>query len=260
MDLVSQSLPRRLALVLALLLGIAVVPAAALPSDELSVEDEAVVGCYHKDVDEAGEPVGPAFCTEDVWFHRAETLAGNIAAAGAGSFPSWSTEAPTQSVQDGAGAGFLTVGPPRQLASDPESDPYTGATFEGTYTGNLDNLVVELFMFAPATAASDTGNFVGSIELEIDDTLVLWPTQVDVPLESGGDAVMKTKFAITDLHEAMGIEGLETGDDVEHTIRFFFSGFGLASGTAVVVFDTTEVPSGMTFNAPDVEGLPRFSA
>jgi hypothetical protein len=254
MGRVLQSLPARLTLALALVLTLAVAPTVA----EEAAEDAA--GCYHKAVDADGEPAGPAFCSEDVWFHRAETLAGNLAAAGAQAYPTWSTEAPAASVQDGAGAGFLTVGPPRQMAPDPGTDPYAGATFEGTYTGNIDNLVVELFMFAPATAASDSGNFVGSIELAIDDTLVLWPTQVDVPLEEGGDAVMKTRFAITDLHEAMALEGLETGEDVEHTLRFFFSGYGLASGTAIVVFDTTEVPSGMTFNAPDVEGIPRFSA
>jgi hypothetical protein len=241
-----------LLLVIALTLGLGVVPAIAAEDGEPD--------CYFTEFDEEGEPVGPEFCTTEVWFKQAETLAGNLGATDAHAYPSWDTEPPSASVSAGAGAGFLTIGPPRQMASNPDTDPYFGATFEGSYTGNIDNLVIEMYMFAPATAASDTGNYVGSIELGIDGTLVLWPTQVDLPTEEGGDAALKTTFAITNIHDAMQMEGLETGEGVEHEVRFFLSGYGLASGTAIVVFDTTEVPSGMVFNTPELGDIPAFPA
>ena len=83
---------RRLLLVLAVL-------AIAAPS----LAEEAA--CYYKAVDELGDPVGPAYCTQDVWFHQGQTKAGNLAATGQTPSPKFATTKPTASVQSGAGAG-----------------------------------------------------------------------------------------------------------------------------------------------------------
>lgn len=218
--------------------------------------------CYQTAVDAEGNPTGPSYCTQQVWFTDTGTKAGNVAATGGTPFPTWDTTAPTTSVQGGAGGGFFSTGVGRQLSSDPTTDAATGATWTGTFTGDIDNMVVELYMFAPATAAADpAGAYVGSTEMDIDGQQVLVPTQVNLQLVPGGDAVLKTKFAITDVQAAMAYAGLATGPDVEHTIRFFFSAYGLVSATSVIVYDTTEVPAGMTFNAPALdEGLVTVSA
>lgn len=235
---------------------IALVAALAVPA---TAEEGA---CYQTAVDEEGNPTGPMFCTQQVWFTDNGTKAGNLAATGMTDFPTWDTTEPTTSVTGGAGGGYFTNGVGRQMASDPESDAYLGATWEGAFTGNIDNMVVELFMFAPATAAADPpGAYIGSIELHVDGQQVMLPTQADLELEPGGDAVLTTSFAITDVHRAMETYGLETGDDVEHDVRFFFSAYGLASATAIVVYDTTEVPAGITFNVAELDpALPVFPA
>ena len=218
--------------------------------------------CYQTQIDAEGNPTGPAYCTQQVWFSDGGTKAGNLAATGATTYPTWDTTAPTTSVSGGAGGGFFSNGVGRQMSSDPTTDAATGATWTGTFKGDIDNMVVELYMFAPATAAaSPPGAYVGSTEMDIDGQQVLVPTQVNLQLTPAGQAVMKTKFAITDVQAAMAMAGIATGPDVEHTIRFFFSAYGLVSATSVIVYDTTEVPAGMTFNAPVLEeGLVTVSA
>ena len=218
--------------------------------------------CYQTSVDAEGNPTGPLYCTQQVWFADSGTKAGNAAAAGGGSYPTWDTTAPTTSVQGGAGGGFLTTGVGRQMASDPQTDAATGATFNGQFTGALDNMMVDMFLFAPATAAADpAGAYVGSLEMDIDGQQVLMPSQVNLVLEPAGDAVLKARFAITDLQAALDYAELDSGPDVVHDIRFFFSAYGLVSATGVVVYDTTEVPGGITFNAaPLPEGLVTVSA
>lgn len=218
--------------------------------------------CYQTAVDADGNLTGPVFCTQQVWFTDTGAKAGNLGAVGATDFPSWDTAAPDTSVTGGAGGGYFSNGANRQLASDPQRDAALGATFEGTFTGDLDNMFIEMYLFAPATAAADPpGAYVGSIELDIDGEQVLFPTQTELQLVPGGDAVLKTTFAITNLQKGLAAAGLETGPNVEHNLRFLFSAYGLASATAVIVYDTTEVPGGITFNAPEIAAdVPIFPA
>ena len=241
--------PARRLLLLALVVLVAVPATGA----------EAV--CYQKAVDAQGNPAGPSFCTQTVWLHQAQTKAGNLGATGQTPFPTWDTTKPASSVTSGAGGGYATVGAGRQLASDPARDAATGATFKGKYTGDIDNLVVELYLFAPATAAADpAGAYVGSVDLTVDGQQIMTPTQVNLVLEPAGDAVLKTKFALTDIQAAMEAAGVPTGAGAVHDITFFFGAYGLVSASSVVVYDTTEVPSNMTFNVPTLpEALPAFS-
>lgn len=218
--------------------------------------------CYQTAVDAEGNPTGPVFCTQQVWFSDSGTKVGNLAGTGATSYPSWDTTAPATSVTGGAGGGFFTNGVNRQSVKEPQGDPVLGATFEGTFTGELDNMVVELYMFAPATqAASPPGAYIGSLELDVDGQQVVVPSQVNLQLDPAGNAVLKTTVALTDLQAGMAFAGVETGPDVEHDVRFYFSAYGLASATAVIVYDTTEVPAGITFNVPTLpEGIVAVAA
>src|SRR5687767_7972181 len=93
--------------------------------------------CYQTAVDAEGNPTGPSYCTQQTWFTDSGTKAGNLAATGATEYPTWDTTAPTASVASGAGGGFFSNGAGRQMASDPQTDAATGATFTGTYTGDL---------------------------------------------------------------------------------------------------------------------------
>jgi hypothetical protein len=219
-----------------------VLPAAG--ADHGGVEPVPV--CYQTQTDEAGNPSGPEFCTQQVWFHRAETPVGNLAGFGAGSNPTFDTTAPAASVAGGAGGGYAANGTPRQLNG--ESNTQVAPRFEGTFTGNLDNLAVTLFLFAPAKQMGST--FSTSGDLVVDGVEVGRFDQVEVPLTAGGQAARKIDFVLTGVSQAMADLGVATGPDVEHKVELFVSPYPLATTTAAFVYDTTEVPSGMTFNVP----------
>lgn len=228
-----RSLPVRLAVTL----GLAAGAALAAPAG-------AETSCFQPVAD------GPEFCTQQVWFTTGDSKAGNLAAAGATGYPSWSTEAPTQSVAQGAGGGYATMGAPRQLNG--ESDPAMGALFKGTFTGDLENLAVTMYLFAPGRDSA--AGWYGGVDVVVDGTVVHTADADGIPLTSGGNAVQKVDFAVQGLHKWITKAGLETGPDVVHEVELFVTSYALASTTALIVYGTTEVPSSMTFNVEDLTG------
>lgn len=229
-----------------LVLGLAVVPAAAEDPDP---PEE----CYQTDVDEDGEPTGPEFCTLDTWFTDSGTKAGNVAATGGTDYPTWDTEEPNASVAAGAGGGYFGNGTLWQLEAD--RDPTVIPTFEGEFTGNIDNLVITMYMF---TAADPDEGFLMGARLLVDGEEAYVVEEATVPLESGGDAVMRTTFALDGVHDAMtsSFRGFpDDAADETRTVTLQLAPYAIATTTAILVYDTTEVPSSLTFNAPDLEGL-----
>lgn len=220
---------RRLGLALAGLgLTALALPAAAEPAE----------GCYVRVVD------GPQYCTQQVWFTPSDSKAGNLAATGATGFPTWTTTAPTQSVAQGAGGGYATNGVQRQQQG--ESNPATGALFQGTFTGDLENLAVTMYLFAPGRQQDDS--YYGGIDVVVDGERVLRVDEEFLPLTSGGSAVKKIDFAVSGLPRALARAGVASGPDVEHEVELFLTSYPLATTTAVFVYGTTEAPSSMTFN------------
>ncbi|HVM27970.1 MAG TPA: hypothetical protein VM433_09905 [Mycobacteriales bacterium] len=229
----ARSLPRRAGLALGLTAALALgLPAGA---------DDT---CYTRVVD------GPQFCTTQVWFVPAETKVGNLAATGATSYPTWTGTAPTQSVAQGAGGGYATNGVQRQ--QNAASDPATGALFKGTHTGRLDNLAVTMYLFAPAKQNDPT--YYGGVDVVVDGKVLLTIDTDGLPLSSGGNAVLKTDFAVTNLHRAMERAGLDTSAEAVHDVELFLTSYTLATTTSVFVYGTTEAPSTMVFNVKDLAG------
>jgi hypothetical protein len=202
--------------------------------------------CYYKAFDALGNPIGPAYCTQDVWFHQGQTKAGNLAATGQTPGPTFNTTKPTASVTTGAGGGYLTNGAAWQVQGT--RSEATGGTFSGTFTGAVDNIGVTMYMLAPGKQQDTTYSF-GFI-VEVDGKEIGRTSNVDVPLESGGDAARKASFVITEVPGAMEQAGVVTGDGVQHAIKIYLTAYPIATTTGVFVYDTTEVPSGMTFNIP----------
>jgi hypothetical protein len=242
----------RIALAAALAIAAVALPVAAQEEND-EENDEAV--CYHTEFDEEGNPTGPEFCTLEAWFHRAETHAGNLGATGATGYPSWSAEEPTASVTAGAGGGYLGNGTFWQTGND--DDPTYAPTFEGTFTGNIDNLDVTMYLFAPGR--QNEADILMGIKLVIDGQDVGWISETNLPLEPGGDAVLMTGFVLTGIHDAMTLMGLETGDDVEHDLRLQIVPYAIATTTAILVYDTSEVPSGMVFNTAEPSDWPQLA-
>lgn len=187
-------------------------------------------------------------CQEDVWIHQADTKAGNLPAFAepAGAFPSWDTNAPTESVQAGAGGGFLAAAPYNQNVD--RTDPKAAPTFRGTFTGPLDNMGVTLYLFAPGRQIDPTQAV--HLTLNIDGEMVYQTGgEADrTPLQPAGDAVLKTDFAFTNIYNAMERAGLDTSPEAVHDVELIVSQWFSVNDNAVYVYDTTEVPAGIQFN------------
>jgi hypothetical protein len=219
----------------------------------------------------------PTFPQERVYFHcSGETKIYNVnwlAQAGAEtSFVPWNTTPPPGSVTTGAGCGGADVGWVTNEVYD--------VVFMGTFTGNLRDMTVQLDEFIVNQMREDVTGVVLRVYGEIDGepifpggtpetgytgrTLTVTPTRVN----SG--ATDRYVFSITNLGYAIDIfdeEGnlidvetggmaLEDGNGVnEHYLRLLvgidsFPGEDPPTGTTAWVWDTTEVPSGLTFNPP----------
>lgn len=187
---------------------------------------------------------------EQTYLHQAETKAGNLAVLGASGFPSWSTDAPTQSVQQGAGGGYL-MPYGASLAEDHYEE--TGLTTEGTFSGCLDTMLFELYAFLPTNRTGTSGSlaespFNGVVTLDIDNVRVGYATEVEMATvpNPGGSATYRLRFAYTGIHAAMTRLQLDPASD--HELRFNVIPRYANTNNALFVYDTTEVPAGILFN------------
>lgn len=210
--------------------------------------------------------VHPTFRTERVYFHcvgPTKVQNANLVTDGPAT---WNATAPTQSVQEGAGCGYLDPGAARGANQQTIYD----APFVGTFTGNLRDLTVELHNLALSRAR--TGSmFVIRVRGSIDGTPIFPETAgqfVNVtPVPSSTGASEKMLFTIKGLgcaSEVLDAEGnvvdvktaglaTEDGDGAaEHELVLTIDSYATNQASAWV-YDTTEVPAGITFNPPTEE-------
>ena len=185
-------------------------------------------------------------CTQDVWFHQAQTKLGNLSGSdfGADTIPSWDTTAPTASYQSGAGAGYATLRIV-QIANGDNSgyEP----TFQGAFTGPVDTLGVTAYLTCPLYQATGT-DWPLLVRLTIDDQAVFdhMDAYTDVPIQ--GSDIGKVQFAITNVYAAMQANGVDLSATAQHTVKIEFLQNFWGDGHTVVFYDAAEVPSGMIFN------------
>ena len=98
------------------------------------------------------------------------------------------------------------------------------------------------------TGANQTNTHSVDAVLYINGFQAATLADVDAALHPAGDAAERITFAFRDLMQILPM----LTDDIngEHTIEVRTHGTGIGSDAAVVVYDTTEVPAGMIFNAP----------
>ena len=200
-----------------------------------------------------GEDFVPNIRTERVYFHceGATKVHNTVSDASIG----WNTTAPTQSVTQGAGCGT-------------HDNPLHGnnqvsvqdSHFEGTYTANLDTLTVELHNIYAGKARA-TGPLTFNVRLTVDGVARLGAAGTDVtvqPVRSSTGASEMVRFSVTDL----GL--LDEPNDMEHAVLMTVSGGAVAADAVVFpvrdtmnawVYDTTEVPSGITFAPKTLEAV-----
>ena len=203
----------------------------------------------------------PTFTEQRVYYHCGEgTKLKNVDHAQGGLSP-WSATPPPGSVEDGNGCGQLD---PSALRNTQPTGGATDAAFGGTYTGNLQNMTVEMHLLAhsPANAATDTMTVTPWLVID-GETFVADTTMLNnVPMVSGNSgATRKVEFTITNLGKVTEIkdaQGNVTGltlaglakesANVEHEIQLNVRVRGVGAENVFWVWDTTEVPSGITFN------------
>lgn len=228
--------------------------------------------------------IHPKFRTQTVYFHcTGETplQQANWAAAqlGEAGYASWDTAPPAGSVADGEGCGAADIGGRSFSGLD--------AVFQGPVTGNLRDLTVRIHDFVLNSDRNPSEPVRMRVYAEIDSAdaspVALFPGGT---LEAGGYAGRSfsvtptrssTNFNVTDLFEftitnigfardvidASGnVIDVETGgaaleEDNGSKVYELTLWIGLEppagtapheTGTDLFVWDTTEVPSGITFN------------
>lgn len=218
---------------------------------------DAPEGCYVVDEADPATTDDDVFaCEQQTYFHAAETKFSNLGtiAPDAHGLPSWDENPPAGSVQGGNGAGFLSNSTIYQGNGGSEGS----AVFEGTFTGPLDVMDVDLHLLGPVPITADAYNV--RVEIDGGDAFVNAGEVTIVPQEepNATGAAQRLDFAITNIYDTLKRWGTVDG---EHTIRIEVEPTYLVNDTAVFVFDTTEVPGGITFNPVDgVDDVPTISA
>ena len=193
----------------------------------------------------------PTLRTERTWFHCAGTAKVQNAEYAQRNVPSWTTAAPTQSVQQGAGCGYYENAGGGYLGPN---ETTLDSIWEGNFTGNLDSITVELHNIH-ASAARTGGTFKLRANLLVDGVDVLDPDapQIEVvPVPSSTKLSEMLRFTVTGI-------GMRTEEgDGQRVRRIRLIVRSLSEEQSAWVWDTTEVPAGLTFNpaAPEAVKVP----
>jgi hypothetical protein len=209
----------------------------------------------------------PTFREERVYFHcGGGTKVKNVDYNQGGLAP-WDTTAPAQSVQDGAGCGVID---PSALRNTQPTGGGADGAFGGLYTGNLQNMTVEMWMLghSPGNVTTNTVNVTPWLVIDGEPYVADTTTLTSVPLVETNDGMTrKIEFTITGLGTVKEVlddqgnvvdvttTGLARPSAVgEHDIQLNVRVRGDTAVGAVWVWDTTEVPAGITFNDPTPAG------
>jgi len=218
--------------------------------------------------------IHPTFAASSVFFHcNGETKVYNVnflaQAGAAGAYVPWDGTPPSGSVTDGAGCGGTDVGWVTNEVYD--------VVYQGTFNGNLRDMTVRLHEFIGGNLREASTQRM-RIYAEIDGVPIFPQGNIEggyegraftvTPEVTNSGATHRYEFTITNLGYAIDVldeEGtvvdvetggmaLEDGDGVnEHYLRLLvgiegFPGEDPPTGATMWVWDTTEVPSGITFN------------
>lgn len=228
--------------------AVVALPASAAPSCRaIRADDPATAANEQVDV-----------CRRDAWIKDGAKL-GNAAATGVIPGPTWDDAAPTTSVMAGGGSMFV---------SSPNADtgparPAAKPTLRGTYTGPLDNLAATLYLTAPTYSALG-GQYPFNVHLKVDGVTLFAESgelRVETAPAEGDVPVIRSRFALKDIHAAMEAEGLNLAPDAVHDVELTVRGHFIDSGNVVFHADSTEYPAGLIFNLePNTRGrLPGYT-
>jgi hypothetical protein len=185
----------------------------------------------------AQEPV-PTFRTERAYFNCAGNVKLQNVALLNGEFPSWDTTAPG-SAATGNGCGMY---------ENNLNQAGLNLEFKGTFTGNLDNLTVELHNMGVSNDPTDNKIRL-IVQLVVDDEPLAETSAADFPtVRSSTGLSEKATYTFTELNYDD-----ELGDGTQvHQIHVVARSSGTETQSAWV-WDASEVPAGLTFNPTTLE-------
>jgi hypothetical protein len=199
----------------------------------------------------------PEIAPLTTYFHCAGTVRAQNALP-AQAAPSWNATAPALSVQDNAGC---TTADPGSRTGTNQENVYDGV-FKGSFTGNLDSLTVRLYDMGVGAARTGAAQQLG-VRVSVDGKSMFG---MFLPEESPLDAVFgRVEVPVT---KSLNVTPTSTNSGVTNYLEFTVTGLGFVSelGTGITehevlltvnslseagsawVFDTTEVPGGISFN------------
>ncbi len=203
----------------------------------------------------------PTFRSEATYFACDEKV--NNVNAFQSAYPSWSTTAPAQSYQAGAGCGHLDA----LVYGTQPATPYD-LVYNGTFTGNIQNMKFELHNLVLSQVRA-AGTFSIGLRVSIDGTHLFGDgtTQgLEIALSpelSSTGLTEKMVFSIQkigcakEIKDASGnvidvkTDGFATEDgdgEEEHSVQVTIDQFYLDQAAAWV-WGATEIPGGITFNS-----------
>ncbi len=230
---------------------------AVLALGAVAVEGEDLTEhpCYDAETGQLAYP------EQQVFFHEGESKVGNANAAP----DPFDTEPPTDSVQAGAGAGNYT-GVAVQAASAEEQYDNVEASFSGTFTGCIDTLLIDMYAFDPTNRTSTGQATAGNPGNPLPHSFRVVVEVDGVEVYRAGPVEANTTFANEALGPNLHRHGIQLGNlldsyadfgllslDGEHTVTIHMAGWYVNTDHSIYVWDTTEVPSGLTFNGEITE-------
>jgi hypothetical protein len=192
--------------------------------------------------------MAPTLRTERTWFHCAGAAKVQNAEYAQRNVPTWNTIAPAQSVQQGAGCGYFENAGGGYLGPN---ETTLDSIWEGSFAGNLDSLTIELHNIH-ASAARASGPFLLRANLLIDGVDVINPDapQIEVtPVPSSSRLSEMLRFTVT----GIGLRSEEGDGQQVRRVRLIIR--SLSEEQSAWVWDTTEVPAGLTFNPAAPEAV-----
>jgi hypothetical protein len=215
------------------------------------------------------------YAESQVWFHESDSKLGNTVDPVSNPAPAtWDATEPTASVTGGNGAIAVTPGVATLGAGTPAEQH---AIFEGTFTGCIDTMLLDMYSFDASNRSGHGGAPGGDclpdcrpsgepgvmdvgLIIEVDGYEVYSSGEEAVELTSEFDYVgfgPNRNRAVVNMAQAMGFfanAGYLTLDG-EHTVTVSVRSWYVNTGHSAFVWDTDEVPSGLTFNGEAPEGV-----
>lgn len=174
------------------------------------------------------------FKSQRVYFHCSGDSKVQNVPANQGQTTQWNTTPPSSSVTDGAGCGQFDTGNVDGLPADP--------VFEGTFVGNVKSLTVHLHEMAHSDLQAFGTEVL--VTLVVDGKQVLAHEGAQrVPAVSENSGVTNgVTFTVT----GIGLDTEAGNGTTSHTFSLKIA--SPVRGASLWVWDTTEVPAGITFN------------